>query len=85
MNISDIQDILNEAASIISGIENPKKVVGFRYPIVDELHGFALMLPEIVEKERQDALHSLPNVNVDLPDTAAQDSASKSNSPAVSG
>ncbi|MDA0814881.1 MAG: hypothetical protein O3C21_21080 [Verrucomicrobia bacterium] len=25
------------------------------------------------------------NVNVDLPDTAAQDSASKSNSPAVSG
>ena len=30
-------------------------------------------------------LNSLPNVDVDLPDTAAQDSASKSNSPAVSG
>ena len=28
---------------------------------------------------------SSPNVNVDLPDTAAQDSASKSNNPAVSG
>lgn len=27
----------------------------------------------------------LPNANVDLPDTAAQDSASKSNNPAVSG
>jgi hypothetical protein len=30
-------------------------------------------------------LYSVHNANVDLPDTAAQDSASKSNSPAVSG
>jgi len=30
-------------------------------------------------------LNFLPNVNVDLPDTAAQDSASKSNNPSVSG
>jgi hypothetical protein len=29
--------------------------------------------------------HIVSNVNVDLPDTAAQDSASKSNNPAVSG
>jgi hypothetical protein len=29
--------------------------------------------------------YRLPNANVDLPDAAAQDSASKSNSPAVSG
>jgi hypothetical protein len=64
MNISDIQDILNEAASIISGIENPETIKGFRHPIVDELHGFALMLPEIVEKARQDALQSLANVEV---------------------
>ena len=39
-------------------------------------------LDEII---RQRAKTSLPNVHVDLPDTAAQDSASKTNNPAVSG
>ena len=37
------------------------------------------------QRENRMGRYSLPNANVDLPDTAAQDSASKSNNPAVSG
>jgi hypothetical protein len=38
-----------------------------------------------VSLEENAAAKSRANANVDLPDTAAQDSASKSNNPAVSG
>jgi hypothetical protein len=50
------------------------------------LHGVAQEVnsPEVVEFWNH-LLQFLPNANVDLPDTAAQDSASKPNNPAVSG
>lgn len=67
MKIHEIQYIIEEAASIISGIENPEAIEGFRYPIVDELQGLALMLPEIFEAEVS-KLRTALNAAIDLLD-----------------
>lgn len=60
MSIADIQNLLNEATTVISGIENPERIEGFREPIVDELQGLALMLPEVIQlKPRRSQLEGL--------------------------
>jgi hypothetical protein len=43
------------------------------------------LMPDEIQRVIDALIPFLPNANVDLPDTAAQDSTSKSNSPAVSG
>ena len=48
-----------------------------------DMEGLAIICGDFIAK--WDCRNSSPNANVDLPDTAAQDSASKSNNPAVSG
>lgn len=48
MKISEIQDLLNDVVGVINEIPDPEKVRGFRYPMVDELRGVALMLSEVI-------------------------------------
>lgn len=71
---------------IKSGEETPESVAEYRH-VSGEISAWGAKFAEAlrIRGNRNRRKSSPSNANVDLPDTAAQDSASKSNNPAVSG